>query len=170
MKSSFKRAYEKRTHADGSIELEFKTERIGAHAGTAFTILVMLLLPVSCGVTFPVVSIFGDVTGKSTSILVLWNGLAVALWVGVLRAFVFSRRTLIIRPGDGVIFDGKQLPFRDIQSIGTVHETTARNPRGNAYVSAQSHGVEVRLTRYMKKELADAITTEIKEGSATAWA
>ena len=51
-----------------------------------------------------------------------------------------------------------------------MHETTGNNPKGNAYVSAQSHGTEVKVTRYVRKDLADALAAEIRGASGKGWA
>ena len=173
MESSFKKAYEKTTNSDGSIDLKFKAERIGAHFGSGLgAVLVLLLFPASCAVTYPVASMFGEIGGRNTSNtpIFVWNVLAFALFIIAARMLNISRTTLTIKPKEGIVFNGKQLPFKDIQSIGTVHETTGNNPKGNAYVSAQSHGSEIKVTRYVRKDLADALAAEIRGASGKGWA
>jgi hypothetical protein len=168
MESSFKKAYEKTTNSDGSIDLKFKAERIGAHFGSGVgAFLILLLYPVSCAVTYPVASMFGEVGGRNTSNtpILVWNVVAIALFIIAARMVNIGRTTLTIKPKEGIVFNGKQLPFKDIHSIGTVHETTGNNPKGNAYVSAQSHGTEVKVTRYVRKDLAEAIAAEIRGAS-----
>ena len=169
MESSFKKAYEKTVGPDGTVMLKFKAERIGAHVGGGVaTFLLIPLFLASCAVTYPVATVFGNIGRKDATAITVWNILAVALLIVVVRWYNIRPSTLTLKPHEGVIFNGKQLPFRDIQSISTVHETTGTNPKGNAYVSAQSHGSEIKLTRYMKKDLADAIAREIRSAGGSA--
>ena len=166
MESSFKKAYDRTVNTDGSIDLKFTAQKIGAHSGAGFAgILVLAMLPVSCAVTLPVMYALTDQrsmrNGFPTGPVIMWNIVAVALWIFIVRKYNFRKSKLTIKPGEGLLFAEKQLPFKDIQSIGTSHETTGRNPKGNAYIYAQSHGKEIPLTGYVTKELADALASEI---------
>lgn len=174
MKSSFKKGYDKSTKTDGSIELSFKTERIGAHSGSGFAgILVMAMYPVSCAVTSPAILPFYDSRAARDSfpvgIVIFWNILAFALWIWSVRKFNFQKSTVIIKPNVGLIFFGKQLPFSEIQTIATLNETTSRNAKGTAYVYANAGGQKVKITKYVPLELAEAIVNEIKQASGISW-
>lgn len=174
MQSSFKKGYEKTNNPDGSIDLSFKTQRIGAHGGSGFAgILIMAMYPVSCAVTSPAIIPFYDPRsardGFPAGIAILWNILAFALWIWSVRKFNFQKSILTIKPNSGLVFAGKQLPFSDIQTIGTLNETTTRNAKGTAYVYANACGQKVRITKYMPLELAEAIATEIKQASGFSW-
>ncbi|GKT26755.1 hypothetical protein [Acidovorax sp. SUPP3334] len=174
MESSFKKGYEKSISSDGSIELSFKTERIGAHSGAGFAgILMLALYPVSCAVTSPAMIPFYDSHSVRNEfpvgLVIFWNILAVALWIFVVRKFNFQKSSLTIRPKVGIIFEGKQLPFSDIQTIATLNETTSRNGKGNAYVYASAGGRKVKITKYMPLELAETIAAEIKQASGFSW-
>ena len=94
---------------------------------------------------------------------------AVGLWVWGVRKFNISKTTLLIKPKEGLIFGGKQLPFSEIQSIGTMNETTGRIAKGTAYVYANSHGQQIKVTSYVPLALADAISEEIKSSSGIEW-
>lgn len=173
MESSFTKGYDKTVNADGSIDLNFKSEKIGAHSGSGFaSILVFAMFPVSCAVTSPVLFPFYDSRAKdslSLGALLFWVACAVGLWVWSVRKFNISKTTLLIKPKEGLIFGGKQLPFSEIQSIGTMNETTGRNAKGTAYVYANSHGQHIKVTRYVPLALADAISEEIKSSSGIEW-
>lgn len=173
MESSFKKAYDRTVNADGTVDLKFTAQRIGAHSGAGFAgILVIAMWPVSCAVTLPVVYALTDHRSMRNEFqagpVIMWNIVAVLLWIFIVRKYNFRKSKLTIRPNEGLLFAGKQLPFKDIQSVGTAHETTARNPKGNAYVYAQSHGKEIPLTGYVTKELADALASEIKNAPGLA--
>ena len=80
-------------------------------------------------------------------------------------------KTSIIKiiPNSGIEFKGKRLPFADIQTIGAMNETTARNAKGTAYIYANSHGNQIKITNYMLPELANAICSEIKKSSGVSF-
>ena len=174
MESSFKKGYDKTVNADGSINLSFKSEKIGAHSGSGFAgIILMAMVPVSCAVTFPVVFIFSDASSRReafpTGATFLWIVCALGLWVWGVRKYNIKKAKFVIKPNEGVIFGGKQLPFSEIQSIGTINETTGRNAKGTAYVYANSHGQQIKITGYVPLPLADALAEEIKNSSGHSW-
>lgn len=173
MESSFKKGYDRTVNADSSVQLSFKSEKIGAHSGSGFAgILVFAMLPVSCAVTSPVLLPFYDGRAKdplSLGALFFWLACAFALWIYGVRKFNIRKTTLLIKPKEGLIFGGKQLPFSEIQNIGTMNETTGRNAKGTAYVYANSHGQQIKVTSYVPLALADAISEEIKSSSGIEW-
>ena len=99
----------------------------------------------------------------------IWLICALVLWIFAVRFINFTKNTIKIIPNSGIEFKGKKLPFSDIQTIGTMNETTARNAKGTAYVYANSHGSQIKITNYVLLELAEAISTEIKKSSGISW-
>lgn len=166
MESSFKKGYDRTVNADSSVQLSFKSEKIGAHSGSGFAgIWVFAMLPVSCAVTSPVLLPLPN----HPLALFFWFACAIALWIYGVRKFNIRKTTLLIKPKEGLIFGGKQLPFSEIQNIGTMNETTGRNAKGTAYVYANSHGQQIKVTSYVPLALADAISEEIKSSSGIEW-
>jgi hypothetical protein len=168
VESSFKKKYEKINEPDGSIVLKFKSQRIGAHFGSGIgAFLVLLLFPVSCAITSPV--FVSSKTTASDSSVIWWIFASAVVWVLLTRFINFTTNTIKILPNSGIEFKGKKLPFADIQTIGTMNETTARNAKGTAYVYANSHGSQIKITNYVLLELAEAISSEIKKSSGISW-
>lgn len=170
MESSFKKGYDRTVNADSSINLTYKSEKIGAHSGSGFAgIIVFAMLPVSCAATFlPMVYPFMNGKNEGTSV-VFWIFGSIGLWILSVRKYNLRKSKLVIKPNEGLIFEGKQLPFSDIQSIGTMNETTGRNAKGTAYVYANSHGQQIKVTSYIPLALAEAISEEIKSSSGIEW-
>ena len=160
MENSIQRAYEKTVAEDGTIELEFKCKRFGQGSAAGGFILALLLLPASCAVTSVVPENIKNADGGA---LVIWIILSVALWLGVLQFAFKTSHTLTLKPQTGIIFEGMQLPFADISNIGT------NSDGSSAYIYVVSQGNEVRLGKYLKPALADAIVAEIKGVSGTTW-
>lgn len=174
MESSFKKGYDKTVNADGSISLDFKSEKVGAHSGSGFAgILVFAMFPVSCAVTSPLMFMLSDKSPRreefQTGAIFLWIICALALWIWGVRKYNIKKAKFLIKPNEGLIFGGKQLPFSEIQSIGTVNETTSRNAKGTAFVYANSHGQQIKMTGYVPLPLADALAVEIKSSSGIEW-
>ena len=166
MKRSFRAPYDRTVNTDGSVDLKFTAERIGAHSGSGFGgILVLAMLPVSCAVTSPLLLGLTDKASIRNEFpagaMAVWLIVAVGLWIFLVRKFNFKKSKVTIRPTEGIIFGGKQLPFKDIEFVGTLQETTDRNPKGNAYVCAKSHGTRIAVTGYVTKELAKALANDI---------
>ena len=173
MESSFKKGYDKNVGADGSVEFKFQSERIGAHTGSGLgAVLVLAMFPVSCAVTSPVLYPFYDARARdslSMGAIFFWMACAAAFWVWSVRKFNIRKTSFLIKPNEGLIFSGKQLPFDDIQTIGTINETTARNVKGTAYVYANTNGTQVKITEYIPLELAEELAREIKNSSGRVW-
>lgn len=171
MESSFKKGYEKNVNADGSIELKYKAKRMSpaAMAGAGM-VAILVLFPVSCAVTLPVASMFND-HGQSLGQTSkgLWTTLAIILYIAILYFLVNTKSSLIIKPNQGLVFDGKQLPFSDMQNIGTINHPNAKVKAGAAFVYAGSHGNQIRLTKYIPLALAEAVSSEIKQSSGITW-
>ena len=171
MESSFKKGYDKSVNADGSIELKYKAKRMSPSAmAGAGMVAILVLFPVSCAVTLPVASMFND-HGQSLGQTSkgLWTTLAIALYIAILYFLVNTKSSLLIKPNQGLIFDGKQLTFSDIQSIGTIDHPNAKVKAGAAFVYASSHGTQVRLSKYIPLTLAEAVASEIKQSSGMGW-
>lgn len=163
MESSFKKAYEKTVAPDGSVTLIFRGQRVGVNEATAFFMLLLVVgLPASCVATYPVASMVGDVWGNNNAPRWIWTFIAVAIWLVVGRALAFTKGSVLIKPSEGIVFRGKRLPFKDIQTLGTINQTNSGAPKGKAYVSARSHGNDVRVTPYLNPDLAEAVADEIR--------
>jgi len=167
MESSFKKEYERQVMMDGSIQVTFRSKAVGAHAKSGFGALSLILFPVSCAITSPVPykMIASDANGADKSeALLVWNFLAIAIWLGVLWIYNNRQSKLIIKPRQGVVFGAKQLPYAEIDELGTMTESTRNHPVGTAYVYAKTNGREVKLTKYVPQALAEAILREITNG------
>ena len=169
MESSFKKGYDKTVNADGSFNLILNGKRSGAAQTSGLFItygLVFLLL------FFIGFNVLDRLTKSLPTFLFLWGAFTFGglfLYHLILQA-IFSKSTnMVVKPLEGLVFEGKQLPFKDIQFIGTNHQTTNTNLEGNAQVFANSHGTKVVLTGWIPVATADAIAEEIKEASGITW-
>ena len=158
MESSFKKSYEQTVQPNGSIELRFPSRKLNDTATVAF---LLAMLPASCTVTSPLLVVLGEKSKRAgssefpTEAMLAWLIAAVLLWILVVRKFNFRRGKVIIWPSEGLAFSGKQLPFKDIVSIGVEHGTSS------AYVYAEAHGKAIKLTGYVAPALADALAQSI---------
>lgn len=124
-------------------------------------LFLVAVLPASCTVTSPLLFVLGQINIRgahrdiSQDALLAWLIAAVLLWILVVRKFNFRRGKVIIWPSEGLAFSGKQLPFKDIVSIGVEHGTSS------AYVYAEAHGKAIKLTGYVAPALADALAQNI---------
>lgn len=171
MESSFKKGYDKKVNADGSFELSFKSRRLSPQASASIgALLIFVLYPASCAVTLPVAGMFlsprqdlGDVNKF------LWIALASTLFVFLLFLIVYGKTKILVKPNLGLVVDGKNLPYKEIKQVGTVNHPNATNKKGAAFVYADTHGTQVKLSKYIPLELAEAIAEEIKEASGIQW-
>ncbi|WP_313236801.1 hypothetical protein [Delftia acidovorans] len=69
---------------------------------------------------------------------------------------------ITVKPREGVIFSGNQLPFADVQKLGIMKGSSA-------YVLAVSHGEQIKMSGYVGESLAEAIADEIKAASGKEW-
>jgi hypothetical protein len=167
MESSFAKGYEKQYGANGTLDISYKAERWGSHKGAgAFGILLLLVLvPASCAISSPILLL-----AKSEKIFFLaWPMASMLLLYFAIKRILKTTGTLKITPNVGLSFDGKDLPYQDIDDIGTANEIAAGNPSGTAYVYANTHGQQVKITRYVPLPLAEAIANEIRAASGTRW-
>lgn len=157
MESTFKKQHESVRLPDGSLELRFKSNRLGAHrseeAGAAIAIPLLIVAAV---VGFGGAYLFNSPT---------FGGLLALVAVSVIFCKIFgqSTRTLVLRP-DGIVFAGgkKQLAFRDIDDFGVMTETrSGRQYAETAYIYAEAMGQSIDLTGHMAKPLADLLLREI---------
>jgi hypothetical protein len=171
MESSFKKGYEKNVLPDGSVELNYKAKRISPSVmASAGVLAIFILFPASCAVTLPFAAMFNDANqslGQTSK--GLWMTLALVLYIVILYFFVNTKATLTIKPNEGLLFLGKQLPFSEIQNMGTIDHPNARSKAGAAFVYAESHGKQINITKYIPLSLAEAIEVEIKSVSHSVW-
>ncbi|WP_440532081.1 hypothetical protein [Variovorax sp. YR566] len=167
METSFAKGYEKQYGANGTVEISYKAERWGSHKGAgAFGFLIFLILvPASCAVSSPILLL-----AKSEKLFfVAWPLASMLLLYFAIKQILKTTGTLKITPNVGLSFDGKNLPYQDIDDLGTANETAASNPKGTAYVYANTHGQQVKITKYVPLHLAEAIANEIRAASGTRW-
>ena len=170
MESSFKKGFDKKVNADGSYVLMLKGQRRGAGKTSGYPVLLFIIFLACAFFTNNLAEKISP--QKVGGFLLAWAVLAFGVWLVIY--FVFQRldsknTDILVKPSEGLIFEGKQLPFTDIQTIGVSHQTTRNNLDGNAQVYAASHGSNINLTGWMPLALAEAVASEIKNSSGVAW-
>jgi hypothetical protein len=168
MESSFKKSYQKTMNPDGSFELAFKSKRLNPRTAAGVGMLIVFaMLPASCAVTLPVAMLFG--TGRDFMSVPVWIALTlITFGIGCYMIANTSSKVVVV-PNKGLVFKGKNLPFSDIQNIGTIHTPALGNSKGSAYVYAESFGTQVNISKYITLSLADSLVAEIKESSGVVW-
>lgn len=146
MENSFQKAYEKTTNEDGSFDLKFssKKSQCGGCVFTASLCLSMLFW-------------------MSASTVVAAVATAIIFFVAYNIQNVNEKIT--VKPNEGVIFGSYQLPFADVQKLGTMNSVGG----SSAYVLAVSHGKQIKMSGYLGESLADAIADELKAASGKKW-
>ena len=108
---------------------------------------------------------------NSTLSAMTWNVttliVALIIVVCVFKFFISNRNRILVKPNIGISFDGKQLPFKDISSIGTSNLNVMK--KGSTVVYADTHGTQVKLSSCVATELAEAVAEEIKGASGLTW-
>jgi len=160
LKSSFKKDYEKQVHPDGSVELIFRSRRIGRLSSGASVALIMF---VWLAIYFTMMAYFGI-----DNAFIVFVIAAIILFSMIAFAFR-TKSTIMVKPRVGLIFDGKQLPFSDIESIGIESSGAFLAPKGIGRVYARSYGKEISLTAYMALPRAQSIRSEIFAASGIKW-
>lgn len=171
MESSFKKAFERTQNLDGSIELSANSKRLGGLP----TLLVLAMVPLSLAPAFLVLAIVDSISKRFIDLdhmgplggFIILASAVVTYWYGY-GAISNKRSSITIRPKDGLLFDGKQLPFKDIQSIGVLGITNVQGAEG-AYVTATSHGNEIRMIGSLPRAVANAIAEQIRADSGLSW-
>ena len=172
MENSFKKNYDKKVNPDGSIQLSFKSKRFALHSLPMFPMLLMMIMlvifTVSCAASYPFIPTHRGPYGGQEVNLLTW---VVAAGVLTLLITIFGsiavldvKDVVTIKPGEGLLFREKSLPFADVSVIGVTNLTG-----GGAYVHAESNGHEVKITRNISLELANQINREIKSASGVTW-
>lgn len=168
MESSFKKGYDKTVNADGSFELSFKSRRL---LPAAFAVILPIVIyPISCAVSFPLVGGLSAARADTLS-LPTWNivsvVVAIAILVFLFKFFIATRNRILVKPKIGISFGGKQLPFKDINLIGTMNLNPMK--KGATFIYADTHGTQVKLSSCVAMELAEAVAEEIKGASGFTW-
>lgn len=133
MESSFKKGYDKKVNADGSIAISLKGKRRGAGKTSGYPVL---LIKIFLACVFFTNNIAEKISPYSVpGFFFSWACLSIGAWFVIY--LVFQNMTnkvtnILIKPSEGLIFNGNQLPFTDIQTIGVSHQTTSTNLDGNA--------------------------------------
>lgn len=168
MESSFKKGYDKTINADGSFELSFKSRRVSPALGFLLTVF---LLPSSCAVSYPLVGgSFGNRAWQidaTTWMVVTFIVYCVSL-AFIINQFCFTRDQIVVRPNVGLVVSGKNLPFKEIDQIGTIDYVGASSNKA-AFVYANTQGTQVKLSRQISLPLAEAVATEIRQASGLTW-
>lgn len=95
--------------------------------------------------------------------------IAIIILLSMLAVMFKTKSTILVKPMEGLVFDGKQLPFSDIKSIGIESSGAFLAPKGIGRVYALSYGKEISLTAYMSLPRAQGIRSEIFEASGIKW-
>ena len=172
MESSFKKGYDKTINADGSIAILLQGKTKGAATNTGLPLLYFVFFIPCAIVSFNLAEAMLSRNVSLGTFTIVWVLLSIGSWFVLFLIFnsLMTKKTnLLIKPNEGVIFDGKQLPFADIQMIGVNHQTTNSNLKGDAQVFATSHGNNINITGWLPLALADAIADEIKGASGIQW-
>lgn len=120
MESSFKKSYQKTMNPDGSFELSFKSKRLNPRTAAGVGMLIAFaLIPASCAVTLPVAMVFG--TGRDFMSVPAWLGMSLVVYAISCYMIANTSSKLVVVPNKGLVVKGKNLPFADIQNIGTIH-------------------------------------------------
>ena len=172
MESSFKKGYDKIVNADGSISISVKGKSRGAAKTSGYPVFFIIAF-IFCAIVS--INIVDSIMGRNpnmTVFLFLSALMSIGSWFGVY--FIFKSLTnkttnIVIKPAEGLILNGKQLPFGDIQTIGVSHQTTGVNLEGNAQVYAYSHGNNIEITGWLPLALAEAVAGDIKKSSGMNW-
>lgn len=171
MESSFKKGYDKKVNADGSFELSFKSRRLSPQASVSIgTLLMIVLFPASCAATLPVAGMFLKPRQDLADVnKFLWIALSLTLFALLLYLIVYGKTKILVRPNVGLVVGGKNLPYKEINQIGTIDHPNATNKNGAAFVYADTHGTQVKVSKYIPLALAEAIAEEIKAASGIRW-
>jgi hypothetical protein len=133
-------------------------------------ILPLVLFPASCAVGFQLVGGLSAARADNFS-LITWNvvslAVAVAIFVFIFTVFISNRNQILVKPYIGISFKGKQLPFKDITSIGIINLNSMK--KGATLIYADTYGTQVKLSSCVNIELAEAIAEEIKGASGISW-
>ena len=164
MESSFKKGYDKNVNSDGSFELSFKSKRFGAKSAQSIMLLsIFALLPASCTVTSPMLLAFDR--SNNTMAVIFWVIIAFSLWYFVIDKIANTRTKILVKPNIGIVFNHKNLPFKEINQIGTISYPGAASEKLAAFVYADTHGTQVNISRFINLALAEAVANEIKQSS-----
>jgi hypothetical protein len=170
MESTFKRAYEKEILPDESVKLVFREGRIAAHQVALFISLFMgyvfMLLWAWLLLAAGLALLLGEnIAAGVISLVVVPAG---AL---LLRKKLAGQRAAIVLTRDAILFGGQRLAFRDVTEFGIQTVTMSGQLYAEtAYVFAHAGGREIRITRHMKRVLAQVLLDEIRRAAADGFA
>lgn len=156
MQNSFAKTYEKVVNEDGSVTITVKGRRYSAHNVQSAVAIFCVALPVA--LIFGVFALLEIFQVRDGSMLFL---IAAALWVAIVVKVAHKSALVKVIPNSGLIFDGNQVPFSDIDNIGTSLLTTSADAKGSSYVFVHTQGREVRVTPFLDDAQARAVCREI---------
>jgi hypothetical protein len=165
MESSFGAKYQTTKGDDGSIALSFEQIRYYPQSLANVFVLVgmFLIVPASCTGSMLLQS-------KNNNDLPIVPMVLIASFLVGIFWLLFIKSvpsTIKIYPDVGVEFDGKSLPFNDIESLGIVTKSNSSKTWG--YVVANSGGQEIALTKWMDEALARSLQSQIVATSGRAF-
>lgn len=168
MENTFQKAYEKKSNDDGTIELKFKTSRVGVNtSGLKWQLISVPFWLTSCAVTYPFIPT-NRVRGGGTEVDYLyWIIASGILAILLLVKFRDTKDIITIKPGEGIKFLGNSLPYKDMGIIGVMTHTSGA--KSTSYVYAETNGTQAQITRYVTPELAKAVQKEIQSYSNVEW-
>lgn len=175
MESSFKKGYDKTVNADGSVNISLTGKNRGAAQTSGYPVMYIMVFFICIFLGFKILDFFPKGWDRNVSggaLVFIWFAVSSGLWFVFYLGFknMTSKKTnIVIKPSEGIIFNGKQLPFSDIQTIGVAHQTTTSNVDGNAQVYANSDGTNIEITGWLPLALAEAVAGDIKKSSGMNW-
>ena len=162
MERTFKKAYEKEILPDDSVKLVFREGRIAAHQVALFISLFMGYVFMLLWAWLLLAAGLALLLAESAAAGVI-SLVVVPAGALMLRKKLAGRRAVIILTRDAVLFDDQCLAFRDVAEFGiqtvTMHGQLYAE---TAYVYAHMGGREIRITRHMKRVLAQVLLDEIE--------
>lgn len=169
MESTFKKQYEVKQLADGSMQLSFKEKRIGAHQLALVTKLLLLGVIVGGFFATLMLTVGMMAISSANNIGMKFGFSAVLVTIGIvfLLKKLTTKQSDILVTKEGLIFQsplaGKtQLAFRDVTDWGIKVESTSGDTYlETAYLYAHAGGQEFRVTKHMTPALAKSLHTEI---------
>ena len=177
----YKNAYDKEIQPDDSVKLTFREARIEDHqVSLSVSLMMVYLLGLLCVWLLLALGLAWALGRQYTGTAEVISLLAVSAGVLLWRRRLLTQRAVIHIKRDGLIMFGRQrLAFKDVVGFGIhtempagqvyVQLMTGRTFAENTYVYALVGGREIRITRHMRKTLAEALVREV-EDEAVAWA
>ena len=89
------------------------------------------------------------------------NQIFAALFFAVRPIFAAKNKTITIVPNEGLKFDGKTIPFKDLESIVERSNPAPGSTAHTKYLVIESYGTKIRLTDNLTSGIAKQLREEI---------